>query len=83
MMISQFSEGQAMDMGIMTAAVQQAETARLEKACGCEHENHFDAKREASGEHEYLAVPAGARSALYVGKICDHCAETCMVNYLI
>jgi len=111
MMVSQLTEGQALDMGITEAAIQQAREAAIREiyiadhfrwhldptsgvecadncpgqgmACGCEHENHFDAKREESGAHGYLMVPAGSRSAQFVGKVCDLCAETCMVDYLI
>lgn len=46
--------------------------------CNCEHGEHFD---NGPG-HEYLAVPSGERTARYVGRVCDKCAQTHMADYL-
>lgn len=77
MMISQLTAGQAMDMGIVEAAIRQATTEQ----CNCEAETHFLFMGERG--HAYLAVPAGKKWAQFVGRVCDHCAETCMADYLI
>lgn len=54
--------------------------------CNCEHTSHFDDTPAGSPaphtDHEYLKVPAGNRTARYVGRICDHCADTHMAGYL-
>lgn len=63
--------------------------------CGCEHEAHFrlqgrhipnlEAARRAAREpvpHGYLARPAGDRNAMYVGPVCDECANGHMAPYI-
>lgn len=40
------------------------------KLCNCENQTHFD----GGPDHDYLAVPAGAYHADFVGAICDECA---------
>lgn len=47
--------------------------------CQCEHESHF-----TGAGHDYLdpATEAGARTAIAVGPVCDHCAHTHMAHYL-
>ena len=39
----------------------------IENPCHCEHEDCH---------HAYGSVPAGTRRAMYVGLVCDVCAET-------
>lgn len=51
--------------------------------CLCEHTNHFNDQFGPIVGHEYTAADAGNAKALYVGSICDACASTCMVDYLI
>lgn len=55
--------------------------------CGCEHEDHFSEEGPAGTKHRtkhaYASVSAGEKRGLYVGRICDRCAETCMTDYLI
>lgn len=48
-----------------------------EVLCQCEAEGHFENTR-----HPYLGVPAGSRSALYVGRVCDPCATDCVDRML-
>lgn len=47
--------------------------------CQCDHESHF-----AGAGHDYLdpAIPAGLRTAISVGAICDDCAHTHMAHQL-
>jgi hypothetical protein len=45
--------------------------------CNCEHTDHWNGT-----DHEYVSVPAGEQTAWFVGKVCDHCAETHMREYL-
>jgi hypothetical protein len=51
--------------------------------CNCEHAKHFDDEPEPQTGHDYMAVPAGKHSAMFVGPVCDKCAETCMSKYLV
>ncbi len=51
--------------------------------CGCEHTNHFNDDSGPKTKHDYASVEAGTKKALYVGEICDDCAETCMKDYLV
>jgi len=53
--------------------------------CGCEHYEHFDDTEWSSVliDHPYLGVPAGQQAAMYVGPICDHCAEVHMAGMLL
>lgn len=56
------------------------------KQCQCEHESHFDPSEineTDRTDHLYLDVPAGTSKAVYVGSICDHCAETHMSDLLV
>jgi hypothetical protein len=55
----------------------------VEHKCNCEHTNHFTDEFGPQNGHEYLASTAGSQRALYVGPICDSCAATCMVDYLV
>ena len=66
-------------------ARQQVSVKRLENPCMCEHTNHFDDEYgpRVDGAHVYLDVTAGKREARYVGPVCNVCAQTCMVDYLI
>lgn len=50
--------------------------------CSCEHTRHFDDEDGPRTAHEYLAVPAGTKAALFVGLICDTCATECLADYL-
>jgi hypothetical protein len=57
----------------------------MSEPCNCEAAEHFDFDSVQFGVergHDYLAVPAGERHALYVGRICDLCADTHMKDYL-
>ena len=45
--------------------------------CNCEHVDHEDGKA-----HRYMGVPAGTRHAMFVGRICDECADGHMSEYL-
>lgn len=64
---------------------QQVSVKRLENPCMCEHTNHFDDEYgpRVDGAHIHMDVPAGQRQARYVGPVCNVCAQTCMVDYLI
>lgn len=60
---------------------------RINNACQCEHSNHFHdapyAQPSPRVRHVYQSVPAGSQRAMYVGAICDECAEQCMAQYLV
>lgn len=44
--------------------------------CNCEHVSHFpDTPKYDPSQHPYIKATAGTRSAIYVGKICDVCAD--------
>lgn len=47
--------------------------------CHCEHESHF-----TGAGHDYLDphTPAGSRTAIAVGPVCDHCAHTHLAHQL-
>ena len=54
------------------------ETASSTGICQCEHQDH-----ERGGTHRPLSVPANPRRvAMYVGAICDECADGHMSGYL-
>jgi len=55
----------------------------IPEMCYCEHTNHFNDHLGPQIKHEYAKVNAGEKKALYVGSICDDCAENCMQGYLI
>lgn len=45
--------------------------------CQCENASHFpDLPQYDPNQHGYLMVPAGDREAIFVGKICDACADS-------
>lgn len=44
--------------------------------CNCEHTVHFSDEHGPRSDHEYMSVPACERRAMYVGRVCDHCADT-------
>lgn len=48
--------------------------------CGCEHNEHFDGINPKI--HAYLGAVAGDKTAIYVGVVCDECAETHMKDYI-
>ena len=44
--------------------------------CNCEHPSHFDDMPQYDpNQHEYLKVPASDQTAIWVGKVCDDCAN--------
>jgi hypothetical protein len=49
--------------------------------CNCEHAVHELSLREHPMFREAID-PATARSAMHVGKVCDHCADTHMADYM-
>jgi len=62
--------------------------------CNCEHVNHFTEQaivvngrvvRQAHKRtaHRYMKVEAGEQWAQWVGHVCDTCATTCVVDYLV
>jgi hypothetical protein len=52
--------------------------------CQCEHVSHFtDLPQRDASQHEYLAVPAGERRALWVGPVCDACANGHLSDLLV
>lgn len=51
---------------------------KVVEMCGCEHESHF----AETQEHRYAMVEAGETSAMYVGRVCDHCAKTHMKGFI-
>jgi hypothetical protein len=42
--------------------------------CNCEHEDC---------RHPYMGVTADDRSAVWIGPVCDECAETCVADFLV
>lgn len=51
--------------------------------CQCEHADHFEAHTQrGQGVHGYLEVPAGERTARFVGRICDTCADGHMAPWV-
>jgi hypothetical protein len=62
----------------------------MSEPCNCEHQDHFNFRVDGKGVvdrprglHEYMAKPAGDQWAWYIGHVCDYCAATCMVGWIV
>lgn len=65
---------------------------RRNDRCNCEHQNHFTDryddvlranKKVPRLAHRYMLPKAGDAWAAWVGHVCDECARTCMVGWII
>jgi hypothetical protein len=51
--------------------------------CNCEHPSHFpDMSQYDPNQHGYLETPHDGRKALWVGEICNSCANGHYAGYL-
>ena len=47
--------------------------------CNCEHASHFD---DSMTDHPHMGVPSGELRAMFVGRVCDSCAQGHMKRYI-